>query len=109
MAGETAIITSAKQSFNLVNFGTCFFLALGSMVYGYFAGIIGTTLTKPSFLKYMSLIDDEGNPTSNSAGLIGATTGVFQVSPIFKPSLTLCNIDLCQRPAVSSESSFADT
>jgi MFS family permease len=79
MAVESGIITSGRQSFNLLNFGTCFLLSLGSFVYGYFAGIIGTTLTKASFLSYMHLIDAQGRPTPNAPGLIGATTGVFQV------------------------------
>ncbi|KIX98395.1 uncharacterized protein Z520_05696 [Fonsecaea multimorphosa CBS 102226] len=84
MAVETGIIiTSSKQAFSLLNFSTCFVLALGSLVYGYFAGIIGTTLTKASFLSYMGLIDADGKPTSDSAGLIGATTGVFQAGGVF--------------------------
>lgn len=89
MPANGAIITSARQSFNWYNFGTCTLLAFFCVVAGYFAGIIGTTLGKASFLSYMHLIDADGNPTSNSVGLIGATTGVFQVSrqtmPVFNP------------------------
>ncbi|KIW80195.1 hypothetical protein Z517_06810 [Fonsecaea pedrosoi CBS 271.37] len=82
MTVEAGVITSSKQAFNLLNFSTCFLLALGSLVYGYFAGIIGTTLTKASFLSYMGLIDADGNQTVNAPGLIGATTGVFQAGGV---------------------------
>ncbi|OAP62037.1 hypothetical protein AYL99_04240 [Fonsecaea erecta] len=83
MTVEGGLITSTKQAFSLLNFSTCFLLALGSFVYGYFAGIIGTTLTKASFLSYMGLIDADGNQTKNAPGLIGAMTGVFQAGGIF--------------------------
>jgi hypothetical protein len=69
-----------RQTFKWANFVTCLFLSFGVFVYGYFAGIISTTLTKPSFLLYMKLADADGKATDNSTGLIGATTGVFQVS-----------------------------
>ena len=49
-------------------------------VFSYMNGIIGSTLTKPSFLLYMNLFNDQGEPTPGSTQRIGATTGVFQVN-----------------------------
>ncbi|OQV07530.1 hypothetical protein CLAIMM_11953 [Cladophialophora immunda] len=60
------------------NFVTCLFIAFGLFTYGYFTGIIASTLTKPNFLLYMGLVDGDGNPTPSSTGLVGATTGVYQ-------------------------------
>lgn len=97
MAMGGNLITSGRKSFNWLNFTTAILLSLGSLVHGYFTGIIATTLTKASFSTYMLLADANGNPTHNSAALAGATTGVFQVgalsllpstfSPLFLPEL----------------------
>lgn len=71
-----------RSTFKWQNFATCLLLSFGFFIFGYFDGIISTTLTKPSFLMYMDLIDADGNATPNSAGLTGGTTGTFQVSLI---------------------------
>lgn len=48
--------------------------------WGYFAGIIATTVTKASFLRYMDLIDENGRNTPGSADKLGAMSSIFQVS-----------------------------
>jgi hypothetical protein len=53
---------------------------MGQLAFGYPASIIGTTLGQPSFLLYMKLITPEGLLTSDADQLIGAMSGVFQVS-----------------------------
>ena len=73
-------LKGTRPPINWRNLATCLFIAFGMGVFSYIVGIIGSTLTKPSFLLYMSLIDEQGLPTSGSTDRIGATTGVFQVS-----------------------------
>lgn len=84
MVGKTDTLDHSKQPFNWRNFTTCLFIGFGLFIYGYFTGIISTTLTKTDFLAYMNLIDADGSPNKNSTGLVGATTGVYSVnlSPI---------------------------
>ena len=74
-----------RATFQWRNFLSCFTLAFGLFAYGYDAGVISTTLTKPSFLTYVHLMDDEGKIRGNATGLSGATIGLFQV--IHRPSL----------------------
>ena len=76
-ANET--LKGTRPPVNWRNFATCLFIAFGLGVFSYMNGIIGSTLTKPSFLLYMNLFDDQGKPTPGSTQRIGATTGVFQV------------------------------
>lgn len=71
---------SKRATFQWRNFLTCFLLSFGLFVYGYDAGVIGTTLTKPSFLAYVHLVDKDGNVRHNATGLEGATIGLFQAS-----------------------------
>lgn len=71
---------SKFRQFNWYNFWVCWLVSLGQIAFGYPASIIGTTLGEPSFLIYMKLIDPTGNLTPNADQLIGAMSGVFQVS-----------------------------
>ena len=48
------------------------FICLSSTSYGYAASVIATTLSQPSFIKYMHL-----DTASNAASLIGAMNGVW--------------------------------
>ncbi|KAF1813977.1 hypothetical protein P152DRAFT_299705 [Eremomyces bilateralis CBS 781.70] len=73
-----------KRQFNWYNFIVCFLVSLGQIAFGYPSSIIGTTLGLPQFLIYMGLVDPAtGLPTSNSANLIGAMSGVFQAGAFF--------------------------
>jgi hypothetical protein len=72
--------TIIKRKMNWRNFWICFSISMGQLAFGYPSSIIGTTLGQPSFLLYMGLITPEGLETDNANGLIGATSGVFQVS-----------------------------
>lgn len=58
---------------------------MGQLAFGYPASIISTTLSQPAFLEYMKLVDTNGL-TANANQLIGATSGVFQVSCPFPHS-----------------------
>jgi hypothetical protein len=51
---------------------------MGQVAFGYPSSIIGTTLGQPAFLEYMGLVTATGL-SKNANGLIGATSGVFQV------------------------------
>jgi len=62
------------------NFWVCFSISLGQLAFGYPSSIIGTTLGQPAFLLYMGLVTPEGTLGKNANNLIGATSGVFQVS-----------------------------
>jgi hypothetical protein len=75
-------LNHSRQPINWRNFTTCLFIGFGLFVYGYFTGIISTTLTKTDFLLYMGLIDTDGNATPGSTGLIGATTSIYSVGSI---------------------------
>lgn len=68
-----------KRKMNWRNFWICFSISMGQVAFGYPSSIIGTTLGQPAFLLYMGLITPEGDLTANANGLIGATSGVFQV------------------------------
>ncbi|KAK5360459.1 hypothetical protein LTR11_010287 [Exophiala xenobiotica] len=54
------------------------YVCLGSVMYGYGASIIGTTLGQPTFIKYMKL-----DTASNAVQLEGAINGLFQVGGLF--------------------------
>lgn len=74
---------SEHRQFSWRNFRLCCLLSVGMIAYGYPASIIGTTLAQPAFLRYMRLIDENGDTTPESARLIGATSGVFQAGAVF--------------------------
>ncbi|KAJ9614434.1 hypothetical protein H2200_002570 [Cladophialophora chaetospira] len=76
--GNTSLITGWRQGLNWKNFFTCTSLAMALLSWGYFAGIIATTATKTSFLRYMDLIDEDGNNTPGSAEKLGAMSSIFQ-------------------------------
>ncbi|KEF53482.1 uncharacterized protein A1O9_10457 [Exophiala aquamarina CBS 119918] len=61
----------------------CFVICLGQVAFGYPASVIGVTLAKVQFLSYMTVIDEEGNFTSQGNALIGAMSGVFQAGGCF--------------------------
>lgn len=73
-------LKGTRPPVNWRNFATCLFIGFGMAVFSYITGIIGSTLTNPSFLLYMGLYNDQGQPTSKATQRIGATTGVYQVS-----------------------------
>lgn len=70
----------SKRSFMTLNFWICFAISLGQIAFGYPASIIATTLGQPAFLLYMGLVKEDGSMGGNANALIGATSGVFQVS-----------------------------
>lgn len=78
---DKSLITSWRNTFNWKNFFTCTSLSMALLTWGYYAGIIATTVTKASFSSYMELIDAEGHPTPGSADKLGAMSSIFQVSP----------------------------
>jgi hypothetical protein len=69
-----------KSGFRWRNFWICFSISLGQVAFGYPSSIIGTTLGQPAFLLYMGLITPDGEISATANQLIGATSGVFQVS-----------------------------
>jgi hypothetical protein len=69
---------NTKPKMKWRNFWVCFSISLGQIAFGYPSSIIGTTLGQPSFLEYMGLVTAKGL-AKNANGLIGATSGVFQV------------------------------
>ena len=73
---------AGERQFSWRAFFTCLMIALSIMGFGYPTAILGTTLSQPSFLEYMHLIDADGKPTSNATQLTGATNGVYQVSTV---------------------------
>lgn len=71
--------TATHQRINWRTFWYCFFLAFGSLSYGYPASIISTTFGQPVFLQYMELMDANGNLASNASALEGTAVGLFCV------------------------------
>ena len=55
-------------------------ISISVLGFGYPTAIIGTTLSQPSFLTYMSLVD-EGVLKPGIESAIGALSGVYQVNP----------------------------
>jgi len=73
--------TELRRQFNWRNFLICYLVSCGQIAFGYPASIIGTTLGEPSFLIYMGLLDLKTEKLTPKADqLIGAMSGVFQVS-----------------------------
>lgn len=79
-ADSSTLITGVRQGLNRKNFLTCTALAMALLTWGYYAGIVATTVTKTTFLTYMNLIDDDGILTENAANQLGAMSSIFQVS-----------------------------
>ncbi|KAL4889099.1 general substrate transporter [Aspergillus ambiguus] len=75
--------TNPNRQWNWKNFWICLLLSCGQIAFGYPSSIISTTLAQPSFLLYMKLVDEKGDSTPHSEGLIGATSGVFQAGAFF--------------------------
>lgn len=50
------------------------------LAFAYPAAVIATTLGQPTFLVYMELLNDTGTMSSRANSLIGAMSGLFQVS-----------------------------
>ena len=77
----TMTAMSKRSQFNGYNLFVCWLVSLGQIAFGYPASVIGTTLGEPPFLLYMKLVSPvTGEVASNAEGLIGAMSGVFQVS-----------------------------
>ena len=57
----------------------CTIVCLCQVSFAYPSSIIGITLTQPSFLEYMRLVDAKGDLTNEGASLSGAISGLFQV------------------------------
>ena len=70
---------AGERQFSWRAFSICLVISLSVMGFGYPTAILGTTLSQPSFLTYMHLIDEDGKPTPSSTRLIGSTNGVYQV------------------------------
>lgn len=73
-------LKSTKAPLNWRNLFTCVFIAFSTGIFSYLAGIVGSTLAKPSFALYMHLVDAEGHLTDGANSKIGATAGAFNVS-----------------------------
>jgi len=100
-------MAKAKRHFNPWNFFICWLISLGQIAFGYPASIIGVTLAQPSFLVYMGLLDPKtAELTPGADQLIGATSGVFQVS--YLHALPQTSTDTDDRQAHSSMSSLLD-
>ncbi|KFZ05695.1 hypothetical protein V501_08116 [Pseudogymnoascus sp. VKM F-4519 (FW-2642)] len=78
-------ITESKQhnQWNWHNFFVCLSLSCGAMAYGYPAAVIGTILGQPSFLRYMKLVNEQGEETPDAPSLIGSINGAFQAGAFF--------------------------
>ena len=50
------------------------------LAFAYPAAVIATTLGQPTFLVYMELLNDTGTMSPRANSLIGAMSGLFQVS-----------------------------
>lgn len=69
-----------ERQFTWRAFFVCLVISLSVLAFGYPTAIIGTTLSQPSFLQYMNLVDDNGIPRAEMENLIGALSGVYQVN-----------------------------
>lgn len=90
IAETTPVHTKPKMKWR--NFWICASISLGQVAFGYPSSIIGVTLAQPAFLLYMGLITPEGDLTPNANNLIGATSGVFQVSSFTQFHISYTNI-----------------
>lgn len=71
---------SRERQFTWRAFFVCLVISLSVLAFGYPTAIIGTTLSQPSFLQYMDLVDNNGIPRAEMENLIGALSGVYQVN-----------------------------
>ncbi|CAK7237143.1 hypothetical protein SCUCBS95973_009861 [Sporothrix curviconia] len=74
-------------------FAYCSFVCLGEVAFAYPSSIIGVTLTQPSFLEYMGLVDSTGTLTTKGNSLEGALSGMFQAGGIFGILATIYAMD----------------
>ncbi|KAK5311247.1 hypothetical protein LTR93_011783 [Exophiala xenobiotica] len=73
-----AVGFSGERQFTWRALFLCIFISLGVLGFGYPTAIIGTTLSQPSFLTYMKLVDAIGQSTPNAESLTGTMSGVYQ-------------------------------
>jgi hypothetical protein len=71
---------SGERQFTWRALFICIVISLGVLGFGYPTAIIGTTLSQPSFLTYMNLVDENGQRTPDAESLTGTMSGVYQVS-----------------------------
>lgn len=74
---------AGERQFTWRALAICILIALSVLGFGYPTAIIGTTLSQPSFLIYMDLIDATGLPTASATKWIGTMSGVYQVYLFF--------------------------
>ncbi|KAJ9615214.1 hypothetical protein H2200_001288 [Cladophialophora chaetospira] len=98
--------TFKKRHFNWRAFAMSFAISLGAIAFGYPLAIIGTTLSQPSFVVYMNLIDEDGLPTSNADSLVGAMSGVFMAGGIIGIGINIWVMDRFGRKMGVVTSSF---
>ncbi|GIZ41863.1 hypothetical protein CKM354_000515200 [Cercospora kikuchii] len=67
----------SNRKLNAYNIWMLLFVSIGSMVYGYTASIIGSTLGQPTFIAYFQLAT-----RPNGTQLIAATNGLFQAGGV---------------------------
>jgi hypothetical protein len=65
-------------------FISCFLVSMGTIAFGYPQAIVGSTLAKPSFLKYMDLGGGDGI-FPGKEDLAGTIASLFQVSSGIEP------------------------
>ena len=82
-AEKSTLITGLRKGLNWKNFFTCTALAMALLTWGYYAGIVATTVTKRTFLAYMDMIDGSGLLTADAANQLGAMSSIFQASRIY--------------------------
>lgn len=75
---ENVVTQRHKRGWTWRQFAYCALVCLGEVAFAYPSSIIGVTLTQPSFLEYMNLVDTIGTLTDKGDSLEGAVSGVFQ-------------------------------
>ncbi|KAI5475875.1 sugar transporter [Pseudohyphozyma bogoriensis] len=65
------------MTFSWLQFGVILFAAVGSLTYGYAAGVISTTLGQPTFLEYFALDTRPDSTAYTSALVVGFQCGGF--------------------------------
>lgn len=73
---------TGERQFTWRAFSICLLISVAVLGFGYPTAIIGTTLSQPSFLVYMHLIDTHGNLLSDADSWIGTMSGVYQVCKV---------------------------
>jgi hypothetical protein len=70
---------SGERQFTWRALVICMLISVSVLGFGYPTAIIGTTLSQPSFLVYMHLVDADGEFVPNAQSWIGTLSGVYQV------------------------------